>query len=55
MDVLVIVFPPLLQTQRKYTRGETILISVLAMVIRRADSTLSLWMCLPELEFTSSR
>lgn len=43
------------QTQLKCSHGETTLISVLAMVIRRVDSTLSLWMCLPEMEFTSSR
>lgn len=44
-----------LQTQPKCSHGETILISALAMVIRRADSPLSLWTCLPEMEFTSSR
>lgn len=44
-----------LQIQLKSSLGETILISAWVMVIRRADSPLSLWTCLPEMEFTLSR
>lgn len=52
MTMSVTILSPSLQTQPKYTRGGAILISVSAMVIRRADSTLSLSMYLPGLEFT---
>lgn len=48
-------FPYFLQIQLKSSHGETILISAWVMVIRRADSPLSLWTCLPEMEFTLSR